>query len=260
MNIENLITRCRHFTAIDVRFVSREIPPGVLSDKELKRYIHLCFSASDQYGQTWSGCNDFNRYCKCSAKEFRRINDRLISMGFVAAEPRSKKITTYTVKMLPHFDSSNEQFAPLLDCPKTGFAFKAHRIHFIPVPSEALRHILKLPRQELMVFIKLCRYNQFSVFEGIDPNAIRYQDGQWIIHPRLPYDLYMSEEDFVICVEELMEEGLLLRHKIGLSQESFDIEERLRVHEGNDAEIVVPLYQLEEASIQRETDYFRRLQ
>ena len=245
MTDDNSVTVSKHFTMIDTRLVSREIPPNALSDMELKRYLHLCMYAHKQFGNTIAGHKDFKKYGRCSEKEFKKISERLQGMGFIQIKPVGVKGSVYTVNMLPFYDFDTKEFVSIINQPKTGFVFNQNRIHFIVVPSSAMRIALTLPRQEMLVLLKLYRYCCPSFNGGVDPNVLRVVGTEWFIHPKLPRDLYMTVDDFKLCVENLVNAGVFFTTNVGLMTEHFDVEDRYRITAGEDGTVFVPTYQWE---------------
>lgn len=99
------------------------------------------------------------------------------------------------------------------------------------------------------MLLKLYRYNDYRLFNGADPNMICERNGELYIHPKLPYDLFLTNEDFESSVYNLKSEGLIKFSEVGSYIENLGSELRTRVAErdkklySDNIRILTPIFQ-----------------
>jgi len=232
---------------INNRLISRNIPPKVLSEKEFKKLLHIWAVLNTNFGNTFNGYNNFSKTVPCTRLEYRNIMARLEEMHFIEVVPKSSKISFIYGKMMPLYNSIKDEFVVTNPCTLTGNAYKLFKEHFTVVPTSALIKSLKLPMQDIKVLLKLYKYNNYELFGAIDPNVICIEnDGQWYIHPRIVYDLYVDDNELFSTIENLINEGFIVITDTELTIEEYDFEQRLMIGKNIPTEkmrILTPKYQ-----------------
>lgn len=218
------------FVMIDNRLISRNVPPHALSEKEFKRLLHLWATVHIKFGNTYNGQNEFNKVTPCSRKEYVNIMNRLEQINCIRTEVKSSKVTYTTAKMMPLYDNQQKQFISVNDDDKTKAAYMTSKEHFTMVPKTVLLKSLRLSVQEIKLLLKLYKYNNSALFGGIDPNAVvfSFQQG-WYINPRIPYDLYMDEDEVFQCLHSLLTNGFFELGNTSVRVEKFDFEPRFMI-------------------------------
>lgn len=239
---------------LDTIFLSRFMPPNAISAPEIKLYLNILAQSYAGTGSSRSGRISYIRKVKSiSPEQYNQLQENLINAGFIIISDPVNPNSTYTMKHLLfpplYYDGKFIKFNDLV--------FKTNNIkktdeHFGMIPYTALIKALKYPWAKMFVLLKLYRYNDYCIFQGVDPNVIRFEYGNLCIHPKFAYDLHLTDIEVEQCINELVDEGMLYLEDVTVYTETFDTEERLRLFdesidfsvETQNITSIVPKYQI----------------
>jgi hypothetical protein len=174
-------------------------------------------------------------------------------MKLIKPTPRTKTTTVTTCQLVPIYDALNNQTYVDNDFAMTENVIRGKNITFAMVPYLALEKLLsedELSIIHILLMLKLYRYNNIDLFNGIDINMIYKQNGEFTINQRLYFDLSITESQFLKYLDTLIETGYLRLITVNVYIEKFDTEYRMRVAEEASEktfiiEMLEPIIQLE---------------
>lgn len=245
------IILCSSFVMIEDILLSRNYSSSFMDDLTWRRYLVLQLRADAKKGYTYGGHKEFRKYKNCIPDKYKEVMNRLKELELInILEPRH----TFTYKYLflaPIWDQDRNLTIKTVDAYKTTSTIRANNISFTIVPKDCLAECLKddsLSVTHIRLLLKLYKYNNLSIFEGVDPNAIHVLEDELIIHPRILHDLSISYEETVEYLEDLSHYYLWQEREV--YTETFDMDSRLMLHSKDKGaretkliKVLTPIYQ-----------------
>ena len=221
-----------NFTRVSPILVSRNYPPSFWTDFSLRMYLHFANWCNYERGYCYHGRKSFiNRVRWISPEAYLSTLDSLVDCGLLRCH-NVNRWRKNTFLLIPPIRCSNGH---LINRGTSITVAMEHRnLHFIKIPKELLIELLAqddLTDRDLLVLLKVMRFWQPKIFKGVDPNAIRIVNDGFIIHPSLYYDLYLTENEFVESLEELLYGRFLHIEPTRFTSEIIDCHQRLRIVE-----------------------------
>jgi hypothetical protein len=206
---------CPAFFALPRCFVDGYFPSGTFTLSELRRIIHLNFTRHNDFGKTWSGHKNFEKlFGYIKSEDYKRIEQSLVTSGFIAVERIRGTTTTYSVLVPPMYDKTCNCLISLTP----GEVFNGNAMNnFIKVPTDIITNGIlskryaqgELDLNEALLLLKLYRHNDLSAFGGVDYNLINIWDGQMFVNNTAFKDIGQTKEEFNISLSGLLNRKLV---------------------------------------------------
>lgn len=204
----NLNIEYSDYFLIPLNLISGIYPMKILGHNELKLYLLFCLTRKHKTGLTYCGRKRFmKQFGYISDKVYKNSVKRLMELNLITLYKSKGDITIYQVNIPPVY---NTDYNYLL--PDNILAFKDYNInkysaHFFIVPKCIFNNSYICKKCDITttyVLLKLLRYCLNEDFYFVNPQVINIVDKKVSIFPQVFNDLCISEEDFIGCIKELL--------------------------------------------------------
>lgn len=223
---------CDTYFAVPRCIVDGYYPPGTFTLSELRRLIHLYYRRNIDYGTSTAGHKEFTKlFGHIKEEDFGRIQQSLVSRGFVGVDKSWGKTTQYSIFVPPIYNAAYDELVSLYP----NKVYNSNTIdrlgNFIKVPSEIVtegilskRYAHELDFNEVILLLKLYRHNALDVYGGVDYCFLKSQKQQLVVNKSLYLDINLTKEEFNIALNGLLNRGLVSFVDILTEQFRFDKE------------------------------------
>ncbi|HYE10511.1 MAG TPA: hypothetical protein VEF53_10075 [Patescibacteria group bacterium] len=219
----------KHFTIIPRIIVSGNYPRNLLRGHELKRLLHLYYTKNNKSGTSIAGRNSYRKYSGFIYPSlFDKVNHYLEDNLFSELISKKATLSSYRVNIPPLYDRINERTINYTGADMRGKNLYKYKSSFIMLPKDLIERVGILGRtfstNEIMLILKLYRYNSLVTLGGVDPAIIHLDNGDLKVAERLYEDIYLTKEELVTTLECLEAKGLYKWVEIVVSMQFLEFE------------------------------------